>query len=81
MEITTRGGNQSIDLTMPSNDKKVIKDNNEFVKVSGKVEDNTRKAAEVPTKVIPMPRPQQPFPQRLVTKAMDDKYGRFITML
>ena len=27
MEITTRGGHQSIDPTMPSNDKKVIKDN------------------------------------------------------
>ena len=32
-------------------------------------------------KVIPMPRPQPPFPQRLVKKTEDGKYQRFITML
>ena len=32
-------------------------------------------------KVIPMPRPPPPFPQRLVKKTEDGKYRRFITML
>ena len=57
MEITTRGGKQTIDPPMPSNEEKVIKDNDKAVEVSGEVEDNTGKDAEVPTKVIPMPRP------------------------
>ena len=81
MAIPSRGCKQTIDPSMPSNEEMVIIDNDKVVEVSGKVEDNTGKLAEVPTKVIPMPRPQQPFPQRLVKKAMDDKYGRFITML
>ena len=44
MAITTRGGKQTIDPPMPSNEEKVRKD------------------AEVPVKVIPMPRPPPPFP-------------------
>ena len=32
-------------------------------------------------KVIPMPRPPPPFPQRFVKKTEDGKYRRFITML
>ena len=32
-------------------------------------------------KVIPIPRPPPPFPQRLVKKTEDGKYRRFITML
>ena len=32
-------------------------------------------------KVIPMPRPPPPFPQRLVKKTEDGKYRRFTTML
>ena len=63
MEITTRGGKQTIDPPMPSNEEKVRKD------------------AEVPVKVIPMPRPPPPFPQRLVKKTEDGKYRCFITML
>ena len=42
MAITTRGGKQTIDPPMPSNEEKVRKD------------------AEVPVKVIPMPRPPPP---------------------
>ena len=42
---------------MPSNEEKVIKDNDKVVEVSGEVEDITGKDSEVPTKVIPMPRP------------------------
>ena len=46
---------------MPSMDKKVIKDNDKVIEVSGEVEDNSGKDVEVPTKVIPMPRPPPPF--------------------
>ena len=57
MAITTRGGKQTIDPPMLSNEEKVIKYNNKVVEVSGEVEDNTGKDAEMPTKVNPMPRP------------------------
>ena len=80
MSITTRGGKQTIDPPMPSNEEKVIKDNDKVVEVSGEVEDNTGKDAEVPKKVTPMPRPPH-FPQRLVKNTEDGKYRRFITML
>ena len=81
MEITTRGGKQTIDPPMPSNEEKVIKDNDKVVEVSGEVEDNAGKDTEVPTKVTPMTRPPPPFPQRLVKKIEDGKYWHFITML
>ena len=81
MAITTRGGKQTIDSPIPSNEKKVRKDDDNLVKGSGKAEESTGKDAEVPTKVIPMPRRPPPFPQRLVKKTEDGKYRRFITML
>ena len=71
MAITTRGGKQTIDPPMPSNENEVTKDTDKVVNVD----------AEVPKKVTPMPRPPPPFPQRLVKKTEDGKYRRFITML
>ena len=64
MTITTRGGKQTIDPPMPSNEEKVRKDDDKVVKHSGEAEQSTGKDAEVPMKVIPMPRPPPPFPQR-----------------
>ena len=81
MAITTRGGKQTIDPPMPSNEEKVIKHNDKVVIYSGEVEENNGEDAEVPLKVIPMPRPTPPFPQRLVKKTEDGKYRHFITML
>ena len=81
MTITTRGGKQTIDPPMPSNEEKVRKDNDNMVEGSGEAEDSTGKDAEVPIKVIPMPRRPPPFPQRLVKKTEDGKYRCFITML
>ena len=52
-----------------------------MVKGSGEAEESNGKDAEVPIKVIPMPRTPPPFPQRLVKKTEDGKYWRFITML
>ena len=57
MAITTRGCKQTIDPPMPSNEEKVRNDNDKVVEGSGEVEDNIGKDAEVPIKVIPMPRP------------------------
>ena len=62
MAITTRSGKQTIDPLIPSNDEKVIKDNDKVVEVSGEVEESNGKDAEVPMKVIPIPRPPPPFP-------------------
>ena len=61
MEITTRGGNQTIDPPMPCNEENVRKDDDKVVKGSGEEEESTGKDAEVPIKVIPMPRPPPPF--------------------
>ena len=57
MAITTRNGKQTIDPPMSSNEEKVSKDNNKVVEGSGEAEDSTGKDAEVPIKVILMPRP------------------------
>ena len=81
MEITTRGGKQTIDPPMPSNENEVTKDTDKVVNVDANLEDNSAEDAEVPKKVTPMPRPPPPFPQRLVKKTEDGKYRRFITML
>ena len=81
MEITTRGGRQTIDPPMPSPEENVRKDNDNVVKGSGEVEESNGKDAEVPMKAILMPRTPPPFPQRLVKKTEDGKYRRFITML
>ena len=81
MAITTRGGKQTIDPPMPSNEEKVRNYDDKMVRGSSEAEESTRKDEEVPMKVIPMPRPPLPFPQRLVKKIEDGKYRRFITML
>ena len=68
MAITTRGGKQTIDPPMPSNEKMVTKYTDKVVDVDGEVEDNIIKDVEVPKKVTPMPRPPPPFPQRLLKR-------------
>ena len=59
---------------MPSTEENVVKGSSE-------AEGSNGKDAEVPIKVIPMPKTPPPFAQRLVKKTMDGKYQRFITML
>ena len=46
---------------MPSNEEKVRKDDDKVVKGSVEEEESNGKDAEVPIKVIPMPRPPPPF--------------------
>ena len=60
--ITTRGGKKTIDPPMSSNEEKVRKDNDKVVEGSceegsGEAKLSTGKDAEVPIKVILMPRP------------------------
>ena len=81
MAITTQVGKQTFDPPMPSTKENVRKDYDNVVKGSGEAEESNGKDAEVPMKVIPMPRLPPPFPQKLVKKTEDGKYRRFITML
>ena len=46
---------------MPFAEKNVRKDNDKVVKGSSEAEESNGKDAEVPIKVIPMPRPPPPF--------------------
>ena len=71
IEITTRGGKQTIDPPMPSTEENVRKDNDNVVKGSVEVEESNGKDVEVPMKVVLMPSPPPPFPQRLVKKTED----------
>ena len=64
MAITTRGGKQTIDPPMLSNEENMRNDDDKVVKGSGKEEESNGKDAKVPMMVIPMPRPPPPFPQR-----------------
>ena len=78
MAITTQGGRQTIEPPMPSTEENVRKDNDKVVKGSGETDESNGTDAEVPIKVIPMPRPPPPFPQRVGKKTEDGKYRRFI---
>ena len=66
---------------MSSTEENVRKDNDNVVKGSGEAEAGNGKDAEVPIKVIPMPRLPPSFSQRLVKKTEVGQYWRFITML
>ena len=61
MAITTRGGKQTIDPPMSSNENEVTKDTDKVVNVDANLEDNIAEDAEVPKKVTPMPRPHTHF--------------------
>ena len=81
MAITTRGGKKTIDPPMPSNEENLRNDDDKVVKGSVEEKESNGIDAEVPMKVIPMPRPPPPFLSRLVKKTEDGKYQSFITML
>ncbi|XP_015068755.1 uncharacterized protein LOC107013337 [Solanum pennellii] len=70
--FTTRGGKQTIDPPMPSVvEYEMIKDE-EVVETSGEFVDKTMKEAEVPQKVVPIPKPPPLFPHRLLKKTEED---------
>uniref|UniRef100_M1D9P3 Integrase core domain containing protein n=1 Tax=Solanum tuberosum TaxID=4113 RepID=M1D9P3_SOLTU len=76
MAVTTRGGKQTIDPHMPSGVEIENSKNDDAVEVSGESENATEKEVEVTQKVVPIPRPPSPFPQRLVKKTEEGKYRR-----
>ena len=47
MAITTRGGKQTIDPPMLSNEENIRKDNDKFVEGSGEAEDSTGKDSNI----------------------------------
>ena len=81
MAVTTRGCKQTIDPLMPFLVEDEVRKNDKIVEASGELVDKAVKEAEIPQKVIPIPRPPPPFPQRLVKKPEDCKYQHFITIL
>ncbi|KAK4731210.1 hypothetical protein R3W88_024198 [Solanum pinnatisectum] len=81
MAVTTRGGKETIDPPMPSEVEIVVEKDDDEIEVSGEYNNATEKEAEITQKVVPMPRPPPPFPQRLVKKNEEVRYRMFITML
>ncbi|XP_049386175.1 uncharacterized protein LOC125850336 [Solanum stenotomum] len=59
----------------------LVENNDDEIEVAGESKNATEKEAEITQKVVPMPRPLPPFPQRLVKNNEEGKYRRFITML
>ena len=57
----------------------VIKEEEE-IEAIGELGDALLKEAELSHKLVPIPRPPPPFPQRVVKKTQDGKYSRFIIM-
>ena len=51
-----------------------VRKENDVAEVSGDLEDSTTKEIELYKKVVPIPRPPPPFPQRLVNETEDGKY-------
>ncbi|XP_049358801.1 uncharacterized protein LOC125823463 [Solanum verrucosum] len=66
---------------MSSDVEKVVEIDEDEIEVTGETKHAVEKEAELTQKVVPMPRPPPPFPQRLVQKTTEGKCHRFITML
>ena len=80
MTVTTRRGKQTINPLRPTMGEDKKRKDEEVVETSGELVDKAVKEAEAPHKVVPIPIPHPPFPQRLVKKTEDAKYRHFITM-
>uniref|UniRef100_M1DRZ9 Integrase core domain containing protein n=1 Tax=Solanum tuberosum TaxID=4113 RepID=M1DRZ9_SOLTU len=70
MTVTTRGGKQTIDPPMSSVVDVEIRKEDDVVEVRGETENATEKEAKISQKVVPIPRPPPPFPQRLGVEAL-----------
>ncbi|XP_049371952.1 uncharacterized protein LOC125836842 [Solanum verrucosum] len=66
---------------MPFEVEIVVEKDDDEIEVTGESKNATEREAEITQKVVPMPRPPPPFPQRLVKKNGEEKYCRFIAML
>uniref|UniRef100_M1DL60 Integrase core domain containing protein n=1 Tax=Solanum tuberosum TaxID=4113 RepID=M1DL60_SOLTU len=81
MAVTTRAGKQTIDPLISFEIEIVVERDDNEIEVTEEFKNATEKEVEVTQKVVPMPRPPPPFPQRLVKKSEEGKYHRFITIL
>ena len=66
--VTIRGGKHTIDPPMLCVVKDDVRKDDEVVESSGEFVDKAVKEVEIPQKVIPVPRPEPPFFQRMVKK-------------
>ena len=71
MEVTTRGGKQIIDPPMSFIEEGDMRKDKEVVETRGKLVEKTVKEAEVSQKMVSIPRPPPPCPQKLVKKTED----------
>ncbi|XP_015166987.1 uncharacterized protein [Solanum tuberosum] len=81
MVVTTRVGKRTINPPMMSKVEILVEKDDEEIEVTGESKNATEKEAEITQKVVLMPRPPSPFPQRLVKNNEEGKYRRFIAML
>ena len=66
---------------MPSVVEEDIRKEDEAIEASEKLGDALAREVELSQKIVPTPRPEPPFPQRLVKRTEDGKYRRFFTIL
>ncbi|XP_049368385.1 uncharacterized protein LOC125833281 [Solanum verrucosum] len=59
---------------MTSDVERVVEIDGDKIEVTKETKNTTEKEAEIAQKLVPMPRPPPPFPQRLVQKAEEGKY-------
>ncbi|XP_049359237.1 uncharacterized protein LOC125823925 [Solanum verrucosum] len=75
------GGKKTIDPRMLSGVEVQVSRDDDVIEVHEEPENAIEKEAEITQKVVPMPRPPPPFPQKLVKKTEEGKYRKFISML
>ncbi|KAK4737184.1 hypothetical protein R3W88_000881 [Solanum pinnatisectum] len=61
MAVTTRGGKQTIDPSIPSEVEIVVEVYEDEIEVTGESKKSKGKEVEVTQNVVPMPRPSPPF--------------------
>ena len=74
MAVTTKEGKQTIDPPMSFVVEGDMRKEDDVVEASGELGDVTMKEAELSQKVVFIPRPRPPFPQRLVNNTKDGTY-------
>lgn len=74
-------GKKTSDPPMPFDVETDSKQDIEVTKVTKESANLMENEAEVTYKVVLTPRPQPPFPQRLVKKTKEEKYHKLIIML
>ena len=73
-QVTTRGGKETIDPLMLAAIDCGMRKKDNVIDDSIELGDATMKGENLSQKSVPLPRPPQPFPQRLVKKMEDRKY-------